>query len=144
MAEENKKSKLLTKVAFLKWPEDLRKNLTPTYNAEDTHVIHAYCSVCKHHVQRIRQCYSGKLVNDVVTYGEKGTSWILRGNFERHMKSTGHIKCCEIQTGLFNYLLSRHKIRKNGVVHLNIFIFLFTFFILLFFRCSTCSKPSCT
>ena len=40
--------------------------------------------------------YGEKILNDA---GKNGSSWILRRNFERYMKSVGHLKCLQVKTG---------------------------------------------
>ena len=34
-----------------------------------------------------------------MTYGQHGTTHLLKPNLERHLKSASHLKCLEIETG---------------------------------------------
>ena len=92
--------KTVSRKAWLEWPDEIKKEYKFTFDETDPEVIHAKCTTCERFIDRIRSCYVGKLVNDVVTYGQSGTSWILKGNLERHLKSLGHIKCREMVTGM--------------------------------------------
>ena len=70
-------SKKITKSVFLAWPEEnIRKQLEVNYNEEATYVIHTQCSLCKNNVKKINDKYAGKLVKDVVSYRQNGTSHI--------------------------------------------------------------------
>ena len=93
-------TKHITKGAYLKWLCAIKDNLDVTYNSEGTHVVHAYCCICKVNIDKTKQLYQGKIFDDVVKYGLEGTWWMLKSNFERHMNSTGHKKCKEIATGI--------------------------------------------
>ena len=58
------------KSAFLKWPESLVKNLELTCSAENRHVIHVKCKICKKNVQKIKQFYGEKILDDAINNGE--------------------------------------------------------------------------
>ena len=60
-------------------------------------------------MHKIKQCYKGKILDDVVKYGEHGTNGVMRGNIERHMNSDGHLKCIE-ETG------GAPAIRSQGIL----------------------------
>ena len=87
-------SKKITRSVFLPWLEKSSLKL------ETIHVIHPQCILCKSNVKKLKGKYTGKLVTDVVSYGENGASHMLRPNFEPHFSSAGHTKCTEIATGV--------------------------------------------
>ncbi|XP_077975585.1 zinc finger protein 862-like [Styela clava] len=93
------KSRSVSVAAWKFWPNRLKDSFTFGFNEDNTKVVHAACIVCKKHCDRIQRGYGGKVVNDVTTYGENGTIWILRYNLERHLNSEGHLKCVEIENG---------------------------------------------
>ena len=94
------KTKTVTKNVYLKkWPEAIRNTFTPTYDEDDLHVIKLKCNVCYKHVDTIKNKYSGKIVDDVITYGLNGSTHILLPNFNRHVTSQGHEKCVSLETG---------------------------------------------
>ena len=65
-------SRRITTKSFYEWPEVLRKEFSPVFDENNDHVVHAYCITCKANVQKIKQRYQGKLVEDVIKYGEQG------------------------------------------------------------------------
>ena len=80
------------------WPENIRKQPQITHNEEAAHVIHIQCIVFKNNVNKIKEKCAGKLVTNVISQRENGTSHILCLNFERHFNSARQMKCPEIAT----------------------------------------------
>ncbi len=64
--------------AFEKWPEDIKENYNYMYDVEEGKIVRMFCKVCTLHVEKIHQStYRGKVVEDVVNYGKRGTTHIL-------------------------------------------------------------------
>ena len=94
------KQKTVSKNTVLNtWSEEIKDNFEFVFNTTTNKVKHVTCKVCRKHCHRIEILYRGKIVQDVKTYGQNGTSYIFKPNLERHMSSAGHIKCLEIETG---------------------------------------------
>ena len=66
--------KCISKAAYLRWPENIRKNYEFSFNDSGDKVIHALCKVCKLNICKIKERYAGKLVDDVVKYGTEGNN----------------------------------------------------------------------
>ena len=91
--KQNKKNTVLNT-----WSEEIKDNFELVFNTTNK-VKDVTCKVCRRHCHRIETLYRGKIVQDIKTYGQNGTSYIFKPNLERHMSSVGHIKCLEIETG---------------------------------------------
>ena len=81
------------------WPKQINENYEFLFDDNTNKVKHARCKVCRKHSHSIETLYCGKIVQDVKSYGQFGTSYIFKPNLQRHMSSAGHIKCVEIETG---------------------------------------------
>ena len=72
----SKKEKTVTLKTFKTWEPNLRDNFDVT--VRDGTIIKAVCKVCNENCNKIKATYKGKVVEDVVKYGQNGTTHILK------------------------------------------------------------------
>ena len=92
-------SKTISRSALQRWPPELLENYEFEYDDPNEKAIKATCIVCNKHYKKFQAQFKGKVVQDVVNYGENGTTYLLKPNLERHLSSEGHRKCKEFETG---------------------------------------------
>ena len=78
---------------------ELLENYEFEYDDPNEKAIKATCIVCNKHYKKFQAQFKGTVVQDVVNYGENGTTYLLKPNLERHLSSEGHRKCKEFETG---------------------------------------------
>jgi hypothetical protein len=95
---KQKTEKTVMYKTFKTYETEIIETFEVTLN-DDNVVVKALCKVCHKNFAKIKATYKGKVVEDVINFGERGTTHILKTNLVRHMKSAGHQKCLEIATG---------------------------------------------
>ena len=76
-------SKTISRSALQHWLQELLENYEFEYDDPNEKAIKATCIVCNKHYKKFQAQFKGKVVQDVVNYGENGTTYLLKPNLER-------------------------------------------------------------
>jgi hypothetical protein len=94
--KQDLKGKAISVGAFAGWPNDVKQAFNFELNREKTKYCRAVCKLCNKFAQQISAKYTGRLVNDVIQYGQNGTVHLLLPNLKRHLTSNCHTKALDL------------------------------------------------